>query len=75
MGHDKDALAAFKKATVLQPSMAKAHYGLALAYQELRQQDGLIQEYRILESLDRGLAKRLSQTFPAFNLPCNVLCK
>jgi tetratricopeptide (TPR) repeat protein len=75
MGHDKDALAAFKKATVLQPSMAKAHYGLALAYQELRQKDGLIEEYRILESLDRGLAKRLSQTFPAFDLPCNVLCK
>ncbi|MBA2703064.1 MAG: tetratricopeptide repeat protein [Blastocatellia bacterium] len=75
MGHDKDALDAFKKATVLQPGMAKAHYGLALAYQELRQQDGLIEEYRILESLDRDLAKRLSQTFPAFNLPCNVLCK
>jgi len=75
MGRNKDALNAFKKATVLQPGMAKAHYGLALAYQELGRQDELMEEYKVLEGLDRSLAKQLSQTFPAFNLPCSVQCK
>jgi Tfp pilus assembly protein PilF len=72
MGRHRDALEAFKKATVLRPDMAKAHYGLALAYQELGQQVGLIEEYRLLQSLNHGLAKQLSQAFPAFNLPCQV---
>ncbi len=67
----KDAAEAFKKATVLSPRMAKAHYGLALAYQELGQPGRVIEEYRILETLDRGLAKSLSQTFPQFDLPCS----
>ena len=69
---NRDAADAFKQATLLSPDMAKAHYGLALAYQELGKQDALIQEYRTLETLDRGLAKRLSDTFPEFNLPCRV---
>ncbi len=69
---NRDAADAFKQATLLRPDMAKAHYGLALAYQELGKQDALIQEYRTLETLDRGLAKRLSDTFPEFNLPCRV---
>jgi tetratricopeptide (TPR) repeat protein len=68
---NKDALDAFKRATILRPDMAKAHYGLALAYQELGREDGLIEEYRILERLDRSLAKQLSQSFPAANPPCN----
>jgi hypothetical protein len=57
--------------------MAKAHYGLALAYQELGKLDDLIKEFRILETLDRGLAKKLSDTVPEFNLPCRVapFCK
>ena len=67
---NKDALDAFKRATILRPDMSKAHYGLALAYQELGREDGLMEEYRILERLDRNLAKQLSQTFPA-NPPCN----
>ncbi len=68
---NKDALDAFKRATILSPDMAKAHYGLALAYQELGREDGLMEEYRILERLDRSLAKQLSQTFPTANPPCN----
>ena len=68
---NKDALDAFKRATILRPDMGKAHYGLALTYQELGREDGLIEEYRILERLDRSLAKQLSQTFPAANPPCN----
>ena len=66
----KDAADAFKKATILNPQMAKAHYGLSLAYQELGNQKGLLDEYRILERLDSNLAKKLAATFPEYNFPC-----
>jgi YD repeat-containing protein len=77
MRRNKDAADAFKRAATLRPDMAKAHYGLALSYQELGKQDGLIEEYRILQTLDRALAKKLSTTFPEFNLPCRAtpFCK
>ena len=68
----KDAAKAFKQATVVNPTLAKAHYGLALAYQELGEENGVLTEYRILETLDRTLAKKLADTFPDFNLPCRV---
>ena len=73
----KDAAKAFKQATVVNPNLAKAHYGLALAYQEMGEQNGVITEYRILQTLDRRLAKKLADTFPDFNLPCRVppFCK
>ena len=64
------AAESFKKATKLSPQMAKAHYGLGLAYQELGNEQGLTEEYRILERLDLSLARKLSQSFPAFKLPC-----
>jgi len=70
IGRFKDAADAFKKATVLEPSMAKAHYGLSLAYQELGMTAALFEEYRILEKLDKDLAKKLTQTFPQFNFSC-----
>ncbi len=77
VGRFKNAADAFKRATLLRPELAKAHYGLALAYQELGKLDDLIAEFRILESLDRGLAKKLSDTVPQFNLPCRAspFCK
>jgi tetratricopeptide (TPR) repeat protein len=70
-GEMKDAAQAFKKAVKANPRMAKAHYGLALAYQELGKQDLLLEEYRILQTLDAELAKKLSDSFPESNLPCN----
>jgi hypothetical protein len=73
MGRFRDAADAFKKATVLQPRMAKAHYGLGLAYQELGMEKQLVEEYRILENLDRSLAKKLAQTFPQYNFSCRVV--
>ena len=73
MGRFRDAADAFKKATVLQPVMAKAHYGLGLAYQELGMDKQLVEEYRILENLDRSLAKKLAQTFPQYNFSCRVV--
>lgn len=73
----RDAAAAFKRATVLRPSLAKAHYGLALAYQEMGKESELIEEYRILQTLDHALAQQLATTFPEFNLPCRAapFCK
>lgn len=70
LGKFRDAADAFKKATVLSPTMAKAHYGLSLAYQELGMEAQLMEQYRILQKLDRTLAKKLEQTFPQGNLPC-----
>jgi TolA-binding protein len=77
MGRFKDAANAFKSATQIRPDLAKAHYGLALAYQELHNQDGVIEEYRLLQGLDRELAKQLARAFPEFDLPCRVppFCK
>ena len=72
LGKFREAADAFKKATVLQPGMAKAHYGLSLSYQELGMESQLMEEYRLLETLDRNLAKKLAQTFPQYNFSCRV---
>lgn len=73
LGRFRDAADAFKKATVLQPSMAKAHYGLSLAYQELNNTSGVLEQYKILETLDKTLAKKLAQTFPQYNFSCRLV--
>lgn len=72
IGRFKDAADAFRKATTLNPQMAKAHYGLSLAYQEMGNTQGLLQEHRILERLDRSLAHKLEQTFPQYNFSCRL---
>jgi hypothetical protein len=53
--------------------MSKAHFGLSLAYQELGMTSQLMEEYRILETLDHNLAKKLAQTFPQFNFSCRLV--
>jgi Tfp pilus assembly protein PilF len=70
-----DAVAAFKKAIKLSPKMAKAHFGLGLAYQELHEANSLLQEQRILENLDKDLARKLMQPLPT--VPCKLepLCQ
>ena len=68
--HFDEAANAFKKAIGLNPRMAKAHYGLSLAYQELGNTNGLLEEYRVLETLDKNLARKLAQTFPQYNFSC-----
>ena len=72
LGKFRDAADAFKKAVALDPQMAKAHYGLSLAYQEMDNTSGLMDEYRILERLDRTLARKLAQTFPQYNFSCRL---
>lgn len=69
-GQFQDAVDAFKKAVTLEPKMAKAHYGLTLAYQELGQSQGVIEHYRILERLDKNLARKVAMTFPQYNFSC-----
>ena len=68
--HFDEAANAFKKAIGLNPRMAKAHYGLSLAYQELGHTNGLLEESRVLETLDKNLARKLAQTFPQYNFSC-----
>ena len=72
LGKFREAADAFKKATDLSPAMAKAHYGLSLAYQELGMTPQLMEQYRKLERLDKGLAKKLAQTFPQYNFSCRL---
>ncbi|HKS09170.1 MAG TPA: tetratricopeptide repeat protein [Pyrinomonadaceae bacterium] len=69
-GQFQQAVDAFKKAVTLEPRMAKAHYGLTLAYQELGQSQGVIEHYRILERLDKNLARKVAMTFPQYNFSC-----
>jgi tetratricopeptide (TPR) repeat protein len=69
-GKMEEASKAFKKAVAVNPRMAKAHYGLALTYQDMGKQNLLLEEYRILQTLDAALAKKLADSFPEFNLPC-----
>ena len=72
-----DAREAFKKATLLEPRMAKAHYALGLTYIELGQPDASVVEVRVLEQLDKSLAKQLTGTFPRMKDPCrtSLLCQ
>ena len=73
LGRFRDAAEAFRKAINLSPRMAKAHYGLSLSYQELNNTSGVLEEYKILESLDKTLAKKLEQTFPQYNFSCRLV--
>ncbi|HEX7334622.1 MAG TPA: tetratricopeptide repeat protein [Pyrinomonadaceae bacterium] len=73
LGRFRDAADAFKRAINLQPRMAKAHYGLSLAYQELNNTSGVLEEYKILETLDKTLANKLAQTFPQYNFSCRLV--
>ena len=66
----RDAASAFKNATLISPNMAKAHYGLSLAYQELGEQRLLLEEFKILERLDKELARKLAKTFPELPVAC-----
>ena len=66
----EEAANAFKKATILSPGMAKAHFGLSLAYQELGNINGVLDQFRILERLDKNLARKLAETFPQYNFTC-----
>src|SRR5687767_4635652 len=70
-----EAAAAFKKAIVLSPKMAKAHFGLSLAYQELGDTRGVLDQYRILETLDKNLARKLRETFPQYNFSCRGILR
>ena len=65
-----DARDAFKKATTLEPTMTKAHYGLGLSYLELGQADAATAEVRVLEALDKKLARQLAAASPSRSYTC-----
>jgi len=66
---------AFKKATTMVPDMAKAHLGLGLSYLELGQPDAQLVEVRILEKLDKKLAKQLTAASPRVNCGRFTACQ
>ena len=70
-----DAAKAFKAALDLNPRMAKGHFGLSLAYVELGNTNGVLEQYRILETLDKALARKLIETFPQYNFSCRGLLR
>lgn len=57
----REAVVIFKKATKLDPKMAKAHFGLGMTYQELGEPNFVMDQYRILQSLDKDLANRFAE--------------
>jgi hypothetical protein len=75
MGRFANAVDAFKRAVFLDPKMAKAHFGLSLAYQELGDTRGVLEQFRILETLDKSLARKLMETFPQYNFSCRGLLR
>jgi tetratricopeptide (TPR) repeat protein len=75
LGRFANAKDAFKQAVFLDPKMAKAHFGLSLAYQELGDTRGVLEQYRILETLDKSLARKLMDTFPQYNFSCRGLLR
>jgi Flp pilus assembly protein TadD len=75
IGRFANAADAFKRAVFLEPKMAKAHFGLSLAYQELGDTRGVLEQYRILETLDKSLARKLMETFPKYNFSCRGLLR
>jgi len=66
---------AFKKAITLVPDMPKAHLGLGLSYLELGQPDAQLVEVRILEKLDKKLAKQLTAASPRVNCGRFTACQ
>jgi hypothetical protein len=73
LGRFREAADGFRRAINLAPRMAKAHYGLSLCYQELNNTSGVLEEYKILETLDKTLAKKLAQSFPQYNFSCRLV--
>jgi len=60
----------FKNATTVAPKLAKAHYGLGLSLLELGMSDASIAEVKILENLDKHLARQLAAATPQVNYTC-----
>jgi tetratricopeptide (TPR) repeat protein len=72
-----EARNAFVKAANLQPTMAKAHYGLGLTLLEMGQPDAVTKIIRVLENLDKTMARNLSRASPTISFSCrfNMRCQ
>ena len=59
LGQFNEAIKSFKQAIVLKPGWARAHYRLGLAYFKANDKESAVEQYEILESLDKNYAKKL----------------
>ncbi len=59
LGRWQEAIEAFKQAIRLKPDYAKAHCGLGFAYLMTGDKGSALEEYKILKTLDTGLANEL----------------
>lgn len=55
----EEAITAYKEAIKLQPNNSLCHYNLAKTYLKVGKRDLASEEYKILKTLDRKLAKEL----------------
>ncbi|MEJ2363961.1 MAG: tetratricopeptide repeat protein [Deltaproteobacteria bacterium] len=55
-GRDKDALEVCRKAVRIKPEYAQAHYALALIYLKLGNRASALEEWGVLQKLDRTMA-------------------
>ena len=60
LGRHQDAIKAYNQAIRIKPDFAEAHYNLGKAYLKAKKKKMSIEQYRILKSLDSGLANELS---------------
>jgi tetratricopeptide (TPR) repeat protein len=64
LGRNEEALIPLKRATVLDPSHAVAHYNMGEAHQFLGQKEAAVEAFKTAISLDRSLAwKKLRSAF------------
>ena len=60
---NQEAVAAFKAAIQLKPNFGEAHFSLAVAYVALGDKKGVLEEYKILKTIDPVLAEKFGTTF------------
>lgn len=55
-------VSAFKKAIEIKPKFAEAHFNLGMVYFAIGKKDEATEEYRVLATLDKRLAKKLKDS-------------
>ena len=59
MNRYEEAIAAYKQAADAEPDRAQAHYNLAEVYFTMGNRDLALEEYEVIETLDKELADGL----------------
>lgn len=58
-GNYEGAIESFKKAISIKPDFATGHFGLGLSYCKAGDKKSALKQYKILETLNEGLANQL----------------